>query len=292
MLNTFDWLRRSDNGAELLATLDLIKHAVFSVKVPGLGAPLSALNGPCQRCYIYARCGPHELYCSFCKMILARAKRVAFISRKSVIIWAAVNQLPKAWREGNAVTPKYLLGSYVHDQNRFLAMLERRKLKPWLQDFILYHGADLNGLFQIFPPLFVGGQIGMSGVLCFAVHHGPRVPMERMMVQFYSSPFQLLKPRERDRQGLLTYEAAEFLSLLEMAEVFRAKLFPHEQRQLQELLHLNDAKEEQFYWGRFLGQLHQEAKDMLAAWRIRQWPKSRIALLYELIDYAALPNTD
>jgi hypothetical protein len=93
------------------------------------------------------------------------------------------------------------------------------------------------------------------------------------------------------RQGVATFEVSEFLNLLEMAEVFRAKLRPEEQQQLYELLSLGDPKEESFYWGRFLGQLNQDAKDMLSAWRIRQWPENRIKLLYELIDYAILPNS-
>jgi hypothetical protein len=56
-------------------------------------------------------------------------------------------------------------------------------------------------------------------------------------------------------------------------------------------LNLEDTSEEQFYWGRFLGYLSQEAKDMLNAWRIRQWPKGRIELLYELVDYVAFYQT-
>jgi hypothetical protein len=292
MLNTFDWLRRCASGAELLATLRYFaKPPRSSLDEPEIGAPFSALDGPCERCYIYSHCGPDKLYCQFCRTIIERAKRVAFISRKSVIVWGFVNHLPKSWQEGNGVPAKHLVGSYVHEEHRFLMMMNRRKLKSWLQNLILYHGADLKGLIQIFPPLGMRGNISMGDILCYAAHYEPRVPLERLHVKFYSSPFHLLKPRERDRQGLLNFEAAEFLSLLEMTEVFRALLYPAEQRQLRELLDLNNPKEEQFYWGRFLGQLHLEAKDMLAAWRIRQWPKSRIKLLYELTDYAELPDS-
>ncbi|MDZ7290848.1 MAG: hypothetical protein ONB44_06560 [candidate division KSB1 bacterium] len=292
MLNTFDWLRRCDSGAELLATLRYFaKRPNPSPDEQAIGPPLSALDGPCQRCYVYARV-PNQLHCQFCRTILDKANRAAHISRKTVIIYGTVSQLPKTWLAGGAGNIKYVIGIYLHDQNRFLAMLGRRKIKVWLQDLMLYHGAELRGLLQIFPPKGTGGNISMGDILCHASHYEPRVQPDRLAVQFYTSPFQLFRPRERERKGMLTFEAAEFLSLLEMAAVFRAKLYPHEQRQLNELLNLENPKEEQFYWGRFLGQLHSEAKDMLAAWRIRQWPKNRIQLLYELIDYAELPNTD
>jgi hypothetical protein len=171
-------------------------------------------------------------------------------------------------------------------------MMGRRKLKPWLQNLILYHGGEIKGLVLIFPTVGTASKVTMGEMLCRAIHYEPRVLSDRLWVQFYSAPYQLLKPRARDREGLLTFEAADFLSLLEMTEVFRALLYPAEQQQLYDLLDLDDPKEEPFYWGRFLGQLHQQAKDMLSAWRIRQWPKSRIKLLYELVNYVTLPDAD
>jgi hypothetical protein len=90
---------------------------------------------------------------------------------------------------------------------------------------------------------------------------------------------------------LLTFEVSEFLSLMEMAAVFRTLLRPEEQASLHELVNLDDSSEEQFYWGRFAGRLSQEAKDMLSSWNIRHWPKNRIKLLYELVDYVAFYQT-
>jgi hypothetical protein len=135
-----------------------------------------------------------------------------------------------------------------------------------------------------------GTEIGMGDVLCRAVHHEANFPMDQLRVRFFSSPYQLLKPHIRDRQGMLTFEAAEFLNLLETAVVFRTLLRPQEQEMLHEILNIDDATEEQFYWGRFLGNLSQEAKDMLNSWKIRKWPENRIRLLYELIDYVFLPQ--
>ncbi len=128
----------------------------------------------------------------------------------------------------------------------------------------------------------------MGDILCRAIHHEATFPMDQLRVRFYSSPYQLLRPHTRERQGLLTFEVSEFLRLMEMAAVFRALLKPEEQQALHELLDLDDSVEEQFYWGRLVGHLTQEAKDMLSAWRIRTWPENRIKLLYELIDYVFL----
>jgi hypothetical protein len=133
--------------------------------------------------------------------------------------------------------------------------------------------------------------MGMGDILCKAVQHEARFPMDQLRVRFYSAPYQIMQPHTRDRQGLLTFEVSEFLSLLEMAAVFRTMLRPEEQASLYELLNLKDTSEEQFYWGRFMGHLSKEAKDMLSAWRIRQWPRNQIKLLYELVDYVAFYQT-
>ena len=76
-----------------------------------------------------------------------------------------------------------------------------------------------------------------------------------------------------------------YVGLLQMAEVFRLLLHPNAQQELLELLTTNDSDGASFYWGRFLGLLDQRARDMLAAWGIRTWPRHRIRLLYELRNY-------
>jgi len=295
MLSWFDWLRRSRSGAELVATLKLLAEMRdCSLEGQGLGAPQSALAGPCTRCYIYPA-QPHRdrqnRLCWFCAKVVARAGRLIHVSRRAVAIWGFVTQLPKQFHQQALAPNRNLVASYVHDDNRFLVLLRRRALRSWLQDLALYHGTVLKGVFQTFPTMGAGRQLGMGDVLCWAIHNETALPMDRWRVQFYSAAYQLPNRRFRDRRGLLTYEISEFLRLLEMAEVFRAQLRPYEQKQLYELLTLNDAKEEQFYWGRFLGMVSQEARDMLTAWRIRQWPKNRVKQLYELIDYVALPDS-
>ena len=287
MLSSFDWLRRSQTGAELLATLEhlTIRPDLFPLG-DEIGPPHSALNGPCQRCWVYPRLPlPRQNLCKTCQAILDRASRLGHASRQAIVVWAFVNRLSKQLRMGEGFYDQHVFGSYIHDENRFLLMMPRRELKAWLQELIIYHGSDLKGLVQVFPAAGAGREMGMGDILCRVIYHEARFPMDQLRVRFYSAPYQILKPHTRDQQGLLTFEISEFLSLLEMTAVFRTLLRPEEQKSLRELLNLEDTSEEQFYWGRFMGFLNQEAKDMLSAWRIRQWPKNRIKLLYELVDY-------
>ena len=293
MLSSFDWLRRSETGAELLATLEYLTSRP-DLFPPGdeIGPPFSALDGPCQRCWVYPRLShSRRNYCPSCQAIVTRASRLGRISRQSIVIWGLVNRLSKLLRMGGGSRDHHVLGAYVHDENHFLLMMPRHELKPWLQELVIYHGADLKGLIQILPTTGSGKGVDMRGVLCRAVYHEARFPMDQLRVRFFSAPHQILMPHTRDRQGLLTFEVSEFLSVLEMAAVFRTILRPQEQASLYELLNLEDTSEEQFYWGRFMGFLTQEAKDMLNAWRIRQWPKNRIKLLYELVNYVAFYQT-
>jgi len=301
MLSSFDWLRRSRTGAELLATLEYLttKPDLFSAGEE-IGPPFSALDGPCQRCWVYPRLplfrqgstqASRQSYCQTCQAIMARASKFGHISRQSIVVWGFVNRLSKLLRMGEGFSDYHVLGAYVHDENHFLLMMPRRELKPWLRELTIYHGPDLKGLLQIFPTTGAGKGVNMADALCRAIHHETRFPMDQLRVRFYSAPYQILKPYTREQQGLLTFEVSEFLSLLEMAAVFRTVLRPREQELLYELVNLEDASEEQFYWGRFLGFLNQEAKDMLNAWRIRQWSRNRIQLLYELVDYVAFYQT-
>ena len=132
----------------------------------------------------------------------------------------------------------------------------------------------------------------MGDVLCRAIHRDEYLPLEQLHVFFYSAPYQLVDPWPRKSKGMGSFELDEFLRLLEMAEIFRVLVWPEEQRELHELLQISDKKEAQFYWGRFLGRLEQRTKDMLTAWNMRQWPKNRIKLFYDLLDYVRLIQED
>lgn len=295
MLTKFDWLRRCRTGSELLATLKLFENPATILQSEATGVPFSAFQGSCLRCKIYPpdktrkRRNQYTRYCEFCKKILTTARAMSYKPRHSIVIWGYVNQISRSIREMKTSADIY--GFYIHDDQRFLLMLKRWQLRQWLQELVIYHGDNLKGLIQIFPTVGEFRNLNMGDYLTWAVHHEASLPMGQLWVRFYTKPYQLINPRERDQEGLLTYVVSDFLHLLEMVEVFRANLRPDEQKNLYELLNLKDTSEVQFYWGRFLGQLSQEAKDMLSAWNIRQWQKNQINLFYKLINYVVLPQS-
>jgi len=295
MLSHFDWLRLSRTGAELLATLQLFADNPDAPFVQAhLGPPHSALNGPCQRCWIYPPAAKKRRarYCPTCQDILNRAWRLGNTSRNAIVLWGFVNQLPRqlcpgsGFQDSRTLRPRsgQALGTYIHDDNRFLLVLYQRELRPWLQELALYHGADLKGFIQIFPT--VGTRHPTMGELISRIVHGEaRFPMDRLWVRFFSDLQQVFRPHLSEREGVLTFEIAAFLSTLEMAAVFRTVLRPDEQKLLYKLLHMENVGNAQFYWGRILGHFSQEAKDMLDAWGIRHWSEAQTNLLYELVEY-------
>jgi hypothetical protein len=285
MLTRYDWLRRCQSGQELLATINYFKTNTHSLdKKPEIGPPFSALTGPCSRCRIYARKAPRTWYCSVCEEILKRARHLSTFAKKCVVVWGYVNRMPKKLADTQHASPDYL---FIHDDHHFIQALRSGNLKDWLQELLLYNAADLRGLWQVFPTVGSRSAVQMGEALCWAAHHEPALSRARWYIRYFVNAMSIRRAGKLDRSGLLTYQVPEFLNLLEMALVFRTLLLPHEQRQLYELLTLDEFKEEQFFWGRFLGEIDQDVKDMLSEWRIRQWPKEQVKFLYELIKYVS-----
>ncbi len=312
MLNFYDWLRRSEDGPELLATMEYIMTE--PERFPSeekLGPPLSAFHRPCRRCWVYPCAASEPMlptvgrdvpsiaetqdHCLFCRDIIAKAETMRALSRQVIVLWGFVSHIPnRVLFASKPCTPEgkfrgnRVISSYIHDDRHFLLILTRGELKSWIQELLMYHGEDIKGLIQLFP-LVRDARNHQGEILCRAAHQETRFPMDRLRVRFFSNPAQLYAPHNRDEEGLLTFEITEFLRLLDMAEIFRTLLRPSEQKALHELIHLNNRREEQFYWGRFTGHLSRQAKDMLNAWKIRQWPKNQVKLLYELVDYVFCP---
>ncbi len=294
MLSKFDWLRRCRSGTELLATLRYFSDDPdFDPSHLEQGGPLSAIGKLCQRCRVYAPVRErkkHTRYCRFCEKIIQRKEQAAPKSSRAVVIWGYVNQISRRLRESKPSTN--LFGIYIHDDQHFVIMIHRQYLKQWLQELIIYSGLSLKGLIQIFPSIGEYPNLHIGDYLTWAIHHEATFFMDQLRVRFYTNPHQIINPKKREQEGLLTYTASDFINMLEMVEVFRANLYPQQQKELFELLSLNDPEEEQFYWGRFLGQLSQEAKDMLSAWKVRQWSKSQTEFFYQLISYVILPQSN
>lgn len=291
MLTHFDWVLRSQTGTELLATIrGLVSNQnVFDTVENGPGEPYIASSGPCNRCWIYPRqevTGSGRFYCKTCHHILEEETRLRALARDLVTVWGHVNQLPTQFKTGSGFKDTHLLGIYVHDSNHFLLLMYRKELKTWLQELGLYHGDNLKGLLVVFPTIGSVAGVNMGDVLSQAIHQESRFPMNQLRVQFFASPYEVLKPSIRSRQKTLTFNVTEFIQLLGMAEVFRATVRYEEQRVLEDLLQLNNDKEVSFYWGRTMGQFSPQARDLLDGWGVRNWKLPQLKLLYELIDYA------
>ncbi len=294
MLNKFDWLRRSRSGTELLATLQYFSdNSNIDFSKLKQGGPLSAIGNLCQRCKVYAPAvirKKHTRYCGICEKIIELKEQIVPKSIRTIVIWGYVNKISRHLRESKP--SEFFYGIYVHDDQRFLAMMHRQYLKQWLQDLIIYSGLNLKGLLQIFPSLGEFRSLNIGDYLSWAIHHEASLSQDQLRVRFYTKPQQIINPKKREKEGLLTFHVSNFINMLEMVEVFRVYLYPQQQKDLLELLNLNDPKEEQFYWGRFLGQISQEAKDMLSAWKVRQWTKSQTQFFYHLINYVFLPQSN
>jgi hypothetical protein len=290
MLSDFDWLRRARTGVELLGTLKyftLRRESSHDNAEEDIGPPPTALSGLCLRCWIYPLYEDNDNYCEVCKDILIQSKGLGYSIRQLSVLWGYLNQVPSSLQEERWKVNYKIHGTFFHGKNRFLLMIKKRDIKPLLQDLVIRHGPEIKGLIQIFPTIGMGSEIGMGDILCRAIHHESNCPLNQLWIRFYSSPLQLTNPRRREDKGMLTFEVSEFLALLETAEVFRSLLKPEEQESLYEILLKDKFREHSFYWGRFLGQLKREARDMLTSWGIRQWSRNRLELLYELIDYVA-----
>ena len=288
MLSTFDLIRQSRTGAELLATLQYFQNhsSDLSQTQKAISGPISLFNRPCKRCWFY-HCHDNQklLYCKTCLAIIARAKMLGHQSRQAIVVWGHVASLPKQLESKTGFYSSNIQGSYIHDAQHFMIVMNRFKLKPWIQELLIYHGTDIKGLLQIFPTT---GQIKrgtMGDIICRAIHQDSRFPMDMLRIRFFSNSYQLFTPHVREQKGLLTFEVRNFLKLLEMASIFRSLLLPEDQQILRDLTNVKNKSEEQFLWGRITGYLSSEAKDMLNAWKFRQWSKNQIVLLYELLDY-------
>jgi len=294
MLSKFDWLRRCRSGAELLATLKYFSdHAEIDVSQLNHGGPFSAIGNLCQRCKVYAPVpvrNRHTRYCGICEKIIKLKEQLVAQSTSAIVIWGYVNQISRRLRDSKP--SEFFYGTHVHDNQRFLAMMDRHYLKQWLQDLVIYSGLSLKGLLQILPSLDEFRNLNIGDYLCWAAHHEATWSRDQLRVRFYTHPQQVINPKKREKEGLLTFHISDFINMLEMVEVFRVYLYPQQQKDLLELLNLNDPKEEQFYWGRFLGRISQEAKDMLSAWKVRQWTTAQTQFFYHLINYVYFPQSN
>jgi hypothetical protein len=294
MFSPLAWLNRTTTGAELLAVLEYLLPAPALPLNPG--PPPSALTRPCARCGLFPRMnyvnkvgepaqGP---YCATCQEINRRTPVWAGRSRNVMLVWGTVSRLPRQLPKREGFYAHKCLGLYPVDDQHFLMAFYKRDLKEWLQELVLYEGLGLTGLLQIFPTVGKYASVSMGDLLARIAWQETHASFGQLQVRFYAAPHHVVAPNKIERKGALAFEISDFPGLLETAEIFRVLLRPEQQTALRELLDLPIAAEAGFYWGRFLGQITPQAKDMLSAWRIRTWPAERVDLLYELTQFITI----
>jgi hypothetical protein len=157
-------------------------------------------------------------------------------------------------------------------------MLNRKQLKPWFQESMLYHGASLKGLIQIFPTAGITAHLSMDEVLCRIIHNEARFPLDQLRVRFFFAWKQIFAPRESDRQGILTFDAGEFMSMLEMASVFRTLLRPEGQQKIvHDLLTMEGKRRGAVLLGPLVGYLRRRRGTCSTPGKSRRWSAAQDA---------------
>ncbi len=287
MQTFFNWVRHCRSGAELIAVLRLIHQSpdLFQ-KMGKIGPPFLLTHTPCQRCHFYpCENQTNARHCKACQSILTLARHLGNLSNASVVAWGFVNYIPSQIDPDALVDRKHFYGVYIQDDHHFLVVMHRLRLMEWIREILIYQGADIKGFIQILQTTGNSIRGTMGDILCRAVHHENRFPMDLLRIRFYPKAYQIFRPVQREKEGVLTFEISEFLNLMEMASIFKSLLNPESQKNLLQLTQLQNEKEKHFYWGRFMGFLSDEGKDMVNSWNIRQWPSARVELLYDLLAY-------
>jgi len=282
MLNAFDWIRLCENGAELIATLDAIKSTpqIFPDAIR-MGPPVRCIDGPCERCWIFPRL-PESSFCETCQAIVAESRNLGSVSRKCLLIWGAVNVLPDLDLNENKSR-----SVFMPDDTHFLVVVNGRDVAGWLKQVVMDQDTGLKGLLTIFPTTGKRPTFTMGDILCRAIYHDSRFPMDRLRIRYFARPGQVKAPHLREKQGLLIFDVLEFMLLLEMAAMFKSRLGFHDRDAIRQIADIQNPQEQAFQWGRLMGRLDIEARDMLTHWELREWSPNRINLLCELADHAA-----
>ena len=281
MLNTFDWLRRSENGAELITAMDAVgTDADFFHEEEKMGHPVYSINGPCTRCWIFPRLSDLS-HCRICNTIVSESRKLGKVSRKCLLVWGYVNFLPDSVEQNDDLKEDKARAVFIKDDKHFLAAVNGYDMTKWFKRIILDCGSDLKGLLTVFPTTGKKQTFTMGDILCRAVLYDSRFPMDRLRIRFFSRPGQLKVPHMREKQGMLTFEPSEFLGMLEMATLFKSRLRLEEQEMIKEITGIKDRHEKAFFWGRLMSNLSIEAKDMLSDWKFREWSDNKIKLLYD-----------
>ena len=284
MLTVFDWIRRSQNGSELIATIDGIKSSPELFRhEETIGQPVLGRDGPCQRCWIFPRlsASPH---CKTCHAIINAARGLGSASQNSLVLWGHLNFLPETLKADSRLDGIPEVRVYLKDENHFLCVLKSYDLKEWLRKLVSSQ-SEIKGSLTIFPTTRKKPTFSMGDILCLAIQHDSRFPMDRLRIRYFSSPGQLKNPYKREKKGLLNFEGLEFLNFLDMAAHFKTLLSPIEQKVVKEVVGIKNEPERRFHWGRLMRELELETRDVLSEWGFKSLKGNELKLLDELTKY-------
>jgi len=291
MQSIFDWIRFCRTGGEVIATLEYFKHNPVDrlAEIKALAGPITADQAPCSRCWrhpAYSRkAGAYRAHCRTCEWIVKTAGSRSQQSSHSIVIWGHVDRLPEHLVSQSGLYGRVDVLSHHTDSRHFLLVMDRRTVREWIRETMLYHGSDLKGFIQCFPTSgqMVSGNMGER--ICVAAHYDNLFPMDRLLIRLYVKTQYLDHPSRFQNKGIFTYAVQEFIRMLDMAAIFRSLLNPQEQELLKTLAAVKSEDESRFSWGRLIGALSPEARDMLSSWNFRSWTQDQIATLYAFFDY-------
>jgi hypothetical protein len=212
MPTAFDWIRRAENGAELIATIDGIdiSSAPFQDETV-MGEVACGIRGPCSRCWILPRLAGSS-HCGVCHTILGESGKVGPASRECLLIWGYLNSIPECLKQDRR--PHQTRALFIKDDARFLAVVPGSVLIPWMKEVVLNSDPDIRGSLTVFPTTGKKDTFTMGDVLCRAIQHDSRFPMDRLRIRFFSKPGQLKAPHVREQLLMIALKEPPMIGLM------------------------------------------------------------------------------
>lgn len=291
MLAFFDWIRQCRTGGELLALLsgEIPERSLGLSRKYRPPPPSGLFRVPCERCGFFPASPENRSpRCAVCQEIHRAGNEFQRTAGFARALWGHVNRIPRMLSGKKPAESPLVLGLHVHDEHHFLAMFPTRRTLDFFQRLMLYDGHDLKGFLQIFPTVSRNHRNRMSDLLIRAGHYDGLFPMDALRIRCFTKAHQLFNPGKFDTgDGRITFDAADFMSLLEMARICRRLLNPLEQDMVRNYAESAERRgtEESFAWGRMTASLSPEARDMLIAWDFRNWPLERSRYFFDLFAY-------
>lgn len=281
MLALFDYICRCKTGSELYGALKIKNQIKQHLDDQNIGVPCTAVYGPCQRCWIYD-CNVGEEYCPLCNSILEHSQGHNLVFQDITLIWYDFDLFPTSIEK---ILPEDHIGFIPLNYRSGLIMCMRSSIQNWLRSLTLKYGSLIKGLLQIFPTMGQGNIVGMGDILSTAKSQSKSLQFNNLWVRFYPEAWQLLDTKRREELGILTFEISDFISLIEKSKIYKEVIPNRFRNDIFELITKQDIDSESYYWGKLKRSLNKKAIDLIDSWKLKNWDKNKVELLYELSNY-------